>query len=75
MARLRDGKSLLWEVPQDVPKLYAEQIYAEIKKEYIDPKTKRSSFKWVPISKNNHAFDMESVQVAAAILFGALPLD
>jgi hypothetical protein len=75
MARLRDGKSLPWEVPHDVPKLYMEQIYAEIKKEYIEPKTKRSSFKWVAVSKNNHAFDMESVQVAAAILFGALPLD
>jgi hypothetical protein len=75
MARLRDAKSLPWEVPSDVPKLYMEQIYAEIKKEYIDPKTKRSSYKWVTVSKNNHAFDMESVQVAAAILFGALPLD
>jgi Phage terminase large subunit (GpA) len=75
MARLRDGNSLLWEVPLDCPKLYVEQIYAELKKEYIDPKTKRSTFKWIPISKNNHAFDMESVQVAAAILFGALPLD
>jgi len=58
-----------------VPKLYVEQIYAEIKKEYLDPKTKRSSFKWVAVSKNNHAFDCESVQIAAAILFGALPLD
>jgi len=75
MARLRDGKSLAWEVPHDIPKLYVEQIYAELKKEYIDPKTKRSSFKWVAISKNNHAFDCESVQIAAAILFGALPLD
>jgi hypothetical protein len=74
-ARLRDGKSLAWEVPLDVPKLYVEQIYAEIKKEYLEPKTKRSSFKWVAVSKNNHAFDCESVQIAAAILFGALPLD
>jgi hypothetical protein len=74
MTHLRDGKSLPWEVPGDVPELYLKQINGETKKETVDPKTKRAVFRWVQV-KDNHAFDTEYYQVAAALMAGILRLD
>jgi hypothetical protein len=68
---LRDGKSLLWEVPGDVPELYLKQINGESKRETVEPKTKRAVFRWVQI-KDNHAWDCEYYQTAAALMVGIL---
>ncbi len=73
-AHLRDGKSLPWEIPSDVPELYLKQINGEVKKETVEPKTKRAVFRWLQV-KPNHAFDTEYYQVAAALIAGILRLD
>lgn len=73
-ANLRDGKSLSWEVPSDVPDLYLKQIAGEVKKETVEQKTKRAVFRWVQIGAN-HAFDAEYYQVAAALMATILRLD
>jgi hypothetical protein len=74
MTTLRDGRSLPWEVPGDAPDLYLSQIQGEVKRETVEPKTKRAVFRWVQVGAN-HAFDCEYVQVAAALACGVLRLD
>lgn len=74
MTHLRDGKSLPWEVPSDVPELYLKQINGEVKKETVEPKTKRAVFRWVQV-KANHSFDTEYYQIGAALIANILRLD
>jgi len=73
-AYLRDGKSLGWEVPGDVGPEYRAQIFGEAKREMVNPKTKRSEYRWVRTSHQNHAFDVEYYATAAAIIAGVLSL-
>jgi hypothetical protein len=73
-AHCRDGKSLRWEVPADVPAIYLNQVNGEVKRESIEPSTKRSIFKWVQAGPN-HAWDCEYMQIAAALISTVLRLD
>jgi len=57
-------------LPPNTDKVYFSQIQAEEKRR--DRKTRK--MKWVPVSKNNHLFDCEQMQIALTdkLLFGGV---
>jgi hypothetical protein len=61
-------------VPSDAPEQYFKQINGEVKRETVEAKTKRSVWRWIPIGEN-HAWDCEYYQVAAALICNVLRLD
>lgn len=75
MVALRDQQTVEWLIPADIPPAYLTGIQAEIKKATTDPKTKREVYRWTPVDENNHPFDLEYYQVAAALMAGVLRLD
>ena len=66
MVAFRDQQAVEWLIPADIPPAYLSGIQAEVKKATTDPKTKRAVYRWTPVDANNHAFDLEYYQVAAA---------
>jgi len=69
LAEIRAGKtSLRWEIPQDIDVRYIRQLNAE----YFDAEKRM----WIcPQGKENHFFDCESMQIAAALINGVLGND
>ena len=70
---LRSGKGPAWEVPEDCPKAFLDQIDAEAKREIVNSKTKQVEYRWVKIRKDNHAFDLCAMDVVAALMLRMLP--
>ena len=51
---LRSGSGANWEIPQDISESYLSQIDSEVKKDFVNPKDKSVSLRWVKIKKDNH---------------------
>ncbi|MDR2462209.1 MAG: phage terminase large subunit family protein [Verrucomicrobiales bacterium] len=72
LALLRTGKGAPWQVPDDVSDDYQKQLDSETKKEVVNPKTKSVAMRWVKIRADNHLWDCEAMQTAAAMMLGVL---
>ena len=68
LARLRSGEGARWQVPEDIGDDWLSQIDSEEREEFIHPKTKQPTTKWIRRKRANHAWDCEVYQVAAAII-------
>ena len=68
LARLRSGEGARWQVPEDIGDDWTSQIDSEERQEFIHPKTKQPTTKWIRRKRANHAWDVEVYQVAAAII-------
>jgi hypothetical protein len=68
LAALRRGAGESWEIPKDVSDDYIEQIDAEVKKDFIHPKTKQVTQRWQRVRRHNHLWDCEAMQVAVAMI-------
>jgi transcriptional regulator with XRE-family HTH domain/energy-coupling factor transporter ATP-binding protein EcfA2 len=66
--RLRRGAAEPWEIPSDVSADYVAQIDSEVKKDFIQPKTKQVTQRWQKIRRHNHLWDCEAMQVAVAMI-------
>lgn len=73
LARLRMVGPPMWEFPRDVSPGYLKQMNSEIKRETINPRTKKSELKWVRTRKDNHLWDTECMQIVCALIFRLLP--
>ena len=75
--RLRHGRGVMWQVPEDVSKRYQEEIDSEVKRRVLDKKTGQWRFWWVNVGKDqaNHAWDCECEQVVCAMIAGILTFD
>lgn len=69
--RLRIGKGAQWETPDDPPKEYADQINGDQKRERINKRTGRAEWRWKKVGEN-HAWDCEGMQIAAALMLRIL---
>lgn len=69
---LRSGKGADFETPDDAPKIYEDQMNGERKQETKPDRLGRTEWRWHRITKNNHAWDLEFMQVAAALMLGIL---
>ena len=69
----RTGASAAWEIPDDVSQDWIKQIDSEVKREMVNAKTKQAEYRWVRIRNNNHAFDVEAMQVVAALMMKIIP--
>jgi phage terminase large subunit GpA-like protein len=71
-SHLRAGHGADWQVPHDIPEIYLNQLKREVKKKGRDPRTGAIEMRWPDDAENNHAFDCECYQSAAAIIYGIL---
>jgi len=69
----RTGQAAAWHIPDDVSQDWLKQIDSEVKREMVNAKTKQAEFRWVRIRNNNHAFDVEAMQVVAALMLKLIP--
>lgn len=68
---LRTGKGASWETPQDVPPEYVKQLSGDQKRERVNKKNGRPEWIWQRVGEN-HAWDCEAMQVAAALMLRIL---
>jgi hypothetical protein len=68
---LRTGGGVAWQVPNDIDRDWIEQIDTEILKDIVS-KDGNVEKRWVRTKRDNHAWDCESMQVAAAMMVGIL---
>jgi hypothetical protein len=71
LGKLRAGQGAKWEVADDAGEEYERQLNGDVKKELINKKTGRSEWRWVR-RHENHYWDCEAMQVAAALMLGIL---
>jgi len=69
----RTGKAAAWDIPDDSPQDYLRQIDSEVKREIVNSKTKQSEYRWVKTRQNNHAWDVEAMQIVAALMLKIIP--
>lgn len=69
----RTGQAAPWEIPDDVPAEFIKQIDAETKREITNSKTRQVEFRWVKTRRDNHAFDIEAMQIVAALMVRIIP--
>jgi len=69
----RTGLAAAWDIPDDAPPEYLRQIDAEVKREMINAKTKQSEFRWVKTRNANHGWDVEAMQIVAALMLKLIP--
>ena len=67
---LMNGNGLEWTIPNDVPKSYHNHMRAEVKEEAPVGKRQELQATWVTKNRQNHLFDAEYYNVAAALIFG-----
>ncbi len=72
LVNLRNGKGVPWEYAQDEPQTWRDQIDSEHCKEVINKTTGQIEMRWVKHKRDNHAWDCECMQVAAAMMAGIL---
>lgn len=65
---LRNGKGVPWEYADDAPQCWRDQIDSEVCKEVISKETGQTEMRWVKIKRDNHMWDCECMQVAAAMM-------
>jgi phage terminase large subunit GpA-like protein len=69
----RTGQSAAWEIPDDIGAEYIKQVDAEVKREVTNAKTKQVEYRWTRIRRDNHAFDVEAMQIVAALMLKLIP--
>lgn len=69
----RIGKAAAWDIPDDVSQDFIKQIDSEIKKEMQNSKTRQIEYRWVKTRNNNHAWDVEAMQIVAALMLRLIP--
>ena len=69
----RTGQSASWDIPDDAPQEYLRQIDSEVKREMVNSKTKQSEYRWVKTRNSNHAWDVEAMQIVAALMQRIIP--
>jgi hypothetical protein len=72
LVNLRSGRGASWELPCRVPKDYVDQIDSEVKRKFIDRKTKQEVYDYVKIKDANHLWDCEVHQTTMAYAVGLL---
>lgn len=71
LAALIAGNSHYWGRPKEEPEGYADQLDSEVKK-HIRDRRGRERAMWVQVKPDNHARDLEAMQVVAALMAGLL---
>lgn len=66
LSALRASGPEHWGFPRDIGPEYMAQVTAEVKKDVVDKTTKAIVRRYVPIRRDNHAWDCEAMQVVAA---------
>lgn len=61
---LKAGNGSKWEVARDAPAEYLEALNSEIKKQTA------KGMEWIQCRANNHGFDLEAMQIIAAMMHG-----
>jgi len=69
----RIGKAGSWDIPDDASTDFLKQIDSEMKREVTNSKTKQVEYRWVRTRNNNHAWDVESMQIVAALMLKLIP--
>jgi phage terminase large subunit GpA-like protein len=69
----RIGKAGSWDIPDDASSDFLKQIDSEMKREVTNSKTKQVEYRWVRTRNNNHAWDVESMQIVAALMLKLIP--
>jgi phage terminase large subunit GpA-like protein len=69
----RTGIAGAWHIPDDISPDFLKQIDAETKREVINSKTKQVDYRWVKTRNSNHAFDVEAMQIVAALMLKIIP--
>ena len=69
----RTGQAAAWEIPDDIGKEYPKQVDAETKREVTNAKTKQVEYRWTRVHRDNHAFDIEAMQIVAALMLKLIP--
>lgn len=69
---LRSGKGAAFETPDDAPENYGRQMNGERKQETKPDKLGRTEWRWHKITKDNHGWDLEFMQVCAALMLQIL---
>ena len=65
------GLSAGWQIARDAPQEYLDQVTAEERRERVDGKG-QISYEWVKVKKDNHAFDLEAMQIVCALATGTI---
>ena len=68
---LRTGRGASWETPDDAPEDYVKQLSGDQKRERVSKRTGRLEWRWQRVGEN-HAWDCEAMQVAAALMLRVL---
>lgn len=69
--QLRTGRGAAWQTPDDPPECYVKQLSGDQKRERINKRTGRLVWRWQRVGEN-HAWDCEAMQVAAALMLRIL---
>ena len=69
----RTGQAAAWDIPDDVSAEYLKQIDSETKREITNSKTKQVEYRWVKTRRDNHAWDVEAMQIVAALMLRLIP--
>ena len=69
----RTGKAAAWQIPDDASQDFLKQIDSEVKREVTNSKTKQVEYRWVRTRNNNHAWDVEAMQIVAALMLRLIP--
>ena len=70
---MREGTAADWEIFPDIGDAWVEQIDSEEREEFLHPKTKQPTTRWIKRKRANHAWDCEVYQVAAALIWKIFP--
>jgi hypothetical protein len=68
----RSGAGALWEIPHDIGGIYLNQLVREGREEVFDTRTGSTVLKWQENIKNQHSWDCETYQIAAALVAGLI---
>lgn len=69
----RTGAASAWNIPDDISQDWIRQIDGEVKREMTNAKTKQVEHRWVKTRNANHAFDVEAMQIVAALMLKLIP--
>lgn len=75
LRRIKNAKDKpVWTVADDAPQEYMDQIEGEVKTRVTNAKTGGFSYEWKQVGEN-HAFDMESAQIALSCMANIVSVD
>jgi hypothetical protein len=74
LSNLRSGRGYPWEIPDDVPDVYKQQLDTEYRAMVEDKAGSKSKPRWLPIKKGiaNHSWDTEAQQTLGACITGCI---